>query len=168
MVESKNISTNRSINIKKLDTKEFEFPETVFIRDIDPKLLQEIVLQCLMKIPGVAIVEGNFIDSIFGRGVTEKGASILAEQDSKKHSVSIKVEVNISYGISLPEKAEEVQSKITEEITRLTGLHVASVHVVFRGLITDPLKKFPSQLEAISKHAGPSVKEIESAYDDEF
>jgi len=163
----------RPVSVKRLDTKEFEIPETVFIRDIDPKLLQEIVLQCLAKIPGIAVVEGTLIDSIFGRGMTDKGASILAEQDIKKHSVSIKVEVNISYGISLPEKAEEIQTKIAEEITELTGLHVATVHVVFRGLIQDhPRSAFSGHLEALGLQAAgqPSKKadKYESEYNDDF
>ena len=32
-------------DIKKVDTKEFELPETLFIRDIDNKVFQGIVLQ---------------------------------------------------------------------------------------------------------------------------
>lgn len=169
MVLPKKVDTTRPASVKRLDTKEFEIPETVFIRDIDTKLLQEIVLQCLEKIPGIAIADSNFIDSIFGRGGTDKGASIQAEQDSKNHSVSIKVEVNISYGISLPEKAEEIQTKIAEEVTRLTGLHVSTVHVVFRGLMsTNQARKFAGHLEALGKQAGVSTDQYESEYNDDF
>ncbi|MBA3722405.1 MAG: Asp23/Gls24 family envelope stress response protein [Parachlamydiaceae bacterium] len=120
---------------KKIDTKEFELPETVFIRDIENKVFQSIVLQCLSEVPGISLVEGNFIDHLLGRSA-EGVKGIYADQDDKNQSVNIKVEVNISYGIEIPEKAEEIQSKIAEQITQITGLHVSSVHVVFKNVIS--------------------------------
>ncbi|MDB6081925.1 MAG: hypothetical protein JWO53_1197 [Chlamydiia bacterium] len=134
---------------KRVDTKEFELPETVFVRDIDNRLFQEIVLQCLATIPGILPVEGNFLDSILGRSEGIKG--IQAEQDPKNHTISIKVEVNIAYGLSIPEKADEIQTRVTEEITKITGLHVALVHVVFKSLTTtESLKRAASLKEGES------------------
>lgn len=123
-------------SIKKVDTKEFELPETVFVRDIENHLLQEIILQCLNQIQEIAPVEGNLIENLFGRSSGESLKGIYAEQDNKNHSVLIKVEVNIAYGVSIPEKAEEIQTLIAEEVTRLTGLHVSSVHVVFKSILS--------------------------------
>lgn len=121
---------------RQVDTKEFELPETLYIRDIDTKVFQGIVLQTLSHIDGIQLVEGNFIDSIFGRGGPEVGAaSIKSEQDTKNYSVNIKIEVNVAYGVPIPEKAEEIQSKVVEEVTRLTGLRVSSVHIVFKNII---------------------------------
>lgn len=120
---------------KKVDTKEFEIPETIFIRDIEDKVFQSIVLQCLSQIEGISLVEGNFIDHLLGRS-SEGLKGISAEQDEKKHSVNIKVEVNIVFGISIPQKAEEIQTKIAEEITKMTGLHVSSVHVVIKNVVS--------------------------------
>ncbi len=120
---------------KKVDTEEFDIPETVFIRDIENKVFQSIVLQCLAQIEGISLVEGNFIDHLLGRS-SEGVKGIETEQHDKHQSVSIKVEVNILYGITIPEKAEEIQTKISEQIAKLTGLHVASVHVVFKNVIS--------------------------------
>lgn len=120
---------------KQLDTKELQLPDTTFIRDIESKVFQAITLQCLAKIEGISLLEGTFFDSLLGREV-EKIKGIHVEQDQKKHSVNIRVEINIFYGISIPEKAEEIQSKVVKEISALTGLHVASVHVIFKNLIT--------------------------------
>lgn len=125
--------------LKQLDTKELELPETVFIRDIETKVFQSIVLQCLSRIEGIALIEGNLIDNLFNRPPEERVSGIHVEQDQKNHSVKVKVEVNIAYGISIPEKAEEIQMKIAQEISRLTALHVGSVHVVFKNLITKPV-----------------------------
>lgn len=119
---------------EKVDTKEFKLPETVFSRDIETRVIQVIILQCLSKIEGVGCLEGNLIDALFGREV-ERVKGIFVEQESKLHSLKIRVEINVQYGISIPEKTEEVQAKIVDEIVSLTGLHVSTVHVVVKGLI---------------------------------
>jgi uncharacterized alkaline shock family protein YloU len=134
--------SKKALGIKKVDTKEFELPETTYIRDIDTKVFQGIILQCLSQMDGIELVEGNFIDNIFGRSATEISNGIHSEQDSSSQSVSIKIEVNVHYGVPIPEKAEEIQTKVVEEITKLTGLRVASVHIVFRNLIvSDQIKQ---------------------------
>ena len=118
----------------KVDKKEFELPQTVFSRDIETRVIQVIILYCLGKINGVGLLEGNLIDTLFGREV-ERVKGIHVEQDNKNHSLKVHVEINVDYGVVIPEKAEEVQNKIVQEITSLTGLHVAAVHVVIKGLI---------------------------------
>lgn len=130
--------TKKKFEIPKVDTKEFELPETLFVRDIENRVFQSIVLQCLAKVKDISLVEGNFIDNIFGRSRVEGVKGIYADQDNKTHSVKIRVEVNVCYGVMIPEKADEIQEKVTEEVTRLTGLHVACVHVVFKGLVPPP------------------------------
>jgi len=123
----------------KLDPKEIELPSTVFCRDIETKVIQMIILQTLSKIEGVGLIDGNLLDSLFGRDV-ERVKGIFVEQDTKNHRVNVKAEIKVDYGISIPRKAEEVQTKIVEEISSLTGLHVASVHIVIRGLnLPNPL-----------------------------
>lgn len=124
---------------------EFEFPETTYIRDIENRVFQEIVLQCLSHIKGITLLEGTFIDHILGRaeGIT----GIHAEQDPKNNTISVKIEVNIDYGLPIPEKAEEIQIKVVQALTRLTGLHVAQVHVVFKQLS----KAEPSKHQALKE-----------------
>jgi len=124
-----------------VDTKEFELPETVFSRDIETRVIQVIILQCLSKIEDVGLIGGTLIDTLLGRSDTDRVKGIFVEQDSKNHQVKVKVEINVNYGVSIPEKAEEVQTKVVEEITRLTGLHVATVHVVIKGLISETKEK---------------------------
>ena len=155
------------VDTKKVDTKEFELPETIFSRDIENRVFQGIVLQCLSEIEGITLVEGNFIDNILGRGGLEGVKGIAAEQDNRNHSVGIRLEVNICYGTSIPEKAEEIQSKVAEEITRLTGLHVSVIHVVFKNVVPyDPTKRMFGPL-ATSGMPTPS-QNIEEDYNDEF
>lgn len=142
--------------MRKIDTKEFEIPETLFVRDIDNKVLQGIVLQSLSQVEGISLVEGNFLDHFWGKDNLEGIKGIHCAQDSKKQCVTIRVEVNIRYGISIPDIAEEVQAKVCKDVTRLTGLHVSSVHVVFRGIsplaqrVETPIQKKTTQIQCTS------------------
>jgi uncharacterized alkaline shock family protein YloU len=129
-----------SDRLKNIDTREVELPETVYIRDIETRVFQTICLKTLAKIEGIGLLEGNIIDSLLGREL-DRVKGIYVEQDGKKHSVTIRVEVNIAYGISIPEKAEEVQSKLSKAISHWTGLHVASIHIIFKNLILPPIAK---------------------------
>ena len=157
------------VDVKKVDTKEFELPETVFIRDIDNKVFQGIILQCLSTIEGISLVEGNFIDNILDRGGPEGIKGIVAEQDNKSQSVDIRVEVNVCYGCSIPEKAEEIQTKVAEEITRLTGLHVATIHTVFKNVIPyEQMKKLTTPLTTAPGTPATQSTNIEDEYSDEF
>lgn len=145
---------------KQMDAKELQLPETVFIRDIDNRVFQSIALECLGKIEDVSLIEGNLIDSFLGREGTEKLKGIFVEQDQKNHSVKLKIEINVHHGVSLPEKAEEIQTKIAHEVSKITALHVAAVHVVFKNMIS---KKEALEVAAKVKEAS-SLEE----FTDEF
>lgn len=156
-------------NVKKVDTKEFELPETTFVRDIENRVFQSIVFQCLANIPGVALVEGNFIDNILGRSSGDHLKGITIEQDSRNHSVNVKIEVNVAYGVPIPEKAEEIQSDVAEEITKLTGLHVGCVHVIFKNVIlADKTKKLISLIPQELLPQGSFKEKVAEEYTDEF
>ena len=131
----------------KINSREIELPDTLFVRDIENRVFQIIALQCLARIADVALVEGNLIDALLGRGGVERIKGVSVEQDSKNHSVKVRLEVNIRYGVSIPAKSDEIQVRIAEEITKLTGLHVASVHVIFKGVYTE--QGGPSQGEPL-------------------
>ncbi|EKE09274.1 MAG: hypothetical protein ACD_16C00199G0004 [uncultured bacterium] len=140
--------------LKNMDSREIELPETVFIRDIDSRVFQAIALQVLAKIEGIGMIEGNLFDSLLGREV-ERVKGISVTQHQKNRSVEIRVEVNVLYGVNIPEKAGEVQERLVEEISKWTGLHVSSVHVIFKDLI-------PSQEE--TAHTPLPASELEEAF----
>jgi len=123
--------------LKRIDTKEVELPDTLFVRDIENKVFQSIIVQCLLNIEGIALVEGNLLDYFLGREPAERISGISVEQDPKTHSIQVKIEVSVAYGIVIPQKAQEIQQKVAEQLSELTGLHVSIVHVVFKSLITE-------------------------------
>ncbi|MES2200415.1 MAG: Asp23/Gls24 family envelope stress response protein [Chlamydiota bacterium] len=134
--------------LKRIDKKEMDLPDTIFIRDIETKVFQSIITQCLSKIEGVALLEGSFIDNLLGRDVNDGVKGIHVEQDPKQHSIQVKIEITVAYGVAIPKKAEEIQEKIAEEISELTGLHVGIVHVIFKNLI--PHKNSSSSMEELA------------------
>jgi len=149
----------------KVDTKEFDIPETLYIRDIENKVFQSIILQCLSQIEGIRLVEGSFIDNFLGRSA-EGVKGIYALQDEKHQSINIKVEVNILYGIPIPGKAEEIQQRVSEEIVRLTGLHVASIHVIIKNVI--PEEETPKAAPPASNTKTPPATTLSEEYADEY
>lgn len=153
----------------KFDSKEFELPETVLVRDIENRVFQGIILECLADIEGIALVEGNFIDNILGRDSLEGIRGIHVEQDSKHQCVGFRVEVNICYGISIPEKADEIQTKIGEKVTKMTGLHVSSIHVVFKNIVQETqMKKISDILSTAYTTPVLIGSDLEEEYNDEF
>jgi uncharacterized alkaline shock family protein YloU len=129
------MSTILHNSLKQIDAKEFDLPVTIYEREIESRVFQSIALHCLAHIEGVGLLEGSLIDSLLGRDGPTSVKGIQVEQDEKNHSVNVKVEVKVAYGISIPEKAEEIQRRISQEISRLTGLRVGRVQVVFKDLI---------------------------------
>lgn len=149
-------------SLKNMDEREIELPDTVFIRDIETRVFQGIVVQTLAKISGIGLLEGNLFDSLLGREI-ESVKGIYVEQDGKKSSVDVRVEINIAYGISIPAKAEEIQTLLVEEVSRWTGLHVGSVHVIFKDLILEEPKEEESEGDP-KKEPASEEGEFEGAF----
>ncbi len=153
---------------KKVDPKEFEYPETVYSRDIENRVFQTIVLHALEKIEGIRLLESNFIDNILRKTNIENLKGIHTEQDSSKHAVSVRVEIDIEYGIPIPLKAEEIQNTISQEITTMTGLHVDCVHVIFKNIILAEVLEGHNLLKEQKDSPAYLAARIEDEYSEEF
>ena len=147
--------------LKQIDTKELELPETLFIHDIETKVFQSIVVQVLSQIKGVETLEGSLFDDLLG-GAVDGIKGIHIDQEQKTHSVKVRIEINVAYGPHIPEKAEEIQTKIAEEISRLTNLHVGSVHVIFKNLIA------PKPSRSLEEMLKDKTKANSEKYDEVF
>lgn len=151
----------------KVDTKEFEIPETVFVRDIENQVFQGIIIQCLSKISGISLVEDNFIGNLLGRSGETSSRGIVAEQDMKNHTINVRIDINVDYGVSIPEKAEEIQSKVADDITKLTGLHVAQVHIVIKNVVL-PGQEAKTIAKQVNASKAMALTALDEDYSDEF
>lgn len=150
-------------------SKDSNYMDTVFVKDIESRVFQAITVKCLSKIKGIALIEGTLFDNLLGREGLERVKGIYVEQDTKSHSISVKIELNVAYGIPIPQKSEEIQTKIVDDITTLSGLHVASVHVVFKNLLPEKDKNMllEEQARAAKKESEISDDEL-NEYTEEF
>jgi len=147
----------------QLDPREFELPETVYSLDIEDQVLHGIVIKTLSKIPRIGLLEGSFLDNLMGRLDRVKGIS--TEQDPTSAAVKIHIAVKVHYGVNIPQKAEEIQSAIVEDITKLTGMRVAEVYVIFKDLITE---EKTSTLEQIAPTPEGVDRALEEELENEF
>jgi uncharacterized alkaline shock family protein YloU len=119
------------------DPHEYTLPDTTYSRDIENKVFRGIIIKTLSQISGIGLVEGGFFESLIGN--PDRAQGITTVQDPKNHSLKVKIEVSIQFGVSIPEKAEEIQNAVVRELTAMTGIHVAEVHVVFKELFQNAL-----------------------------
>ncbi len=162
------VETKKEEKLSSVDTKEFEFAETTYVRDIENRVFQAIVLQCLADIKGITLLDESLFDQLLVKGGLERARGVSVEQDNQKQTVSVRVEINICYGIPIPKKAEEIQTKIAEEINRLTALHVSCVHVIFKNVIPgDPNKKMLDHKQPESEPEKEAYL-LEDSFDEEY
>ena len=101
--------TTETLEKKAVDPKEIDYPETVYIRDIENRVFQMIVLQTLAKVKSISLIEGNFFDTILKKTTTDSLKGIEAEQDGDSNMVNVRIEIDVEFGIPIPDKAEEIQ-----------------------------------------------------------
>lgn len=124
-----------------------EMQPTVFLTDIETKVFQAIAFQTLKEIPSIELIEGSILDSLLGGEEGERMKGIHVECDENQPIVNLKIEVNVLYGVCIPEKSLEIEEKIKEKITQLTGFHVGLIHVTIKNVI------FPQSLDDLIEKA---------------
>ena len=125
------------------DPHEYSLPDTTYSRDIENRVFRGIIIKTLSQITGIGLVEGGFFESLIGN--PDKAQGITTLQDPKNHSLKVKIEVSVQFGVSIPEKAEEIQTAVVRELTAMTGIHVAEVHVVFKELFHNSASPQPTK-----------------------
>ena len=148
--------------MSKIDPQEFELPETIYSRDINNKVFQGIVEKTISLIPGVSLQGETLIDQMIGRA--EKYRGITTIQDPDTQSIKVLIELSVKYGTNIPQKAEEIQAAVAEDLTMMTGLHVSEVHVIFKDL----LKEAPLGVELTSAFPEVVGTAIQEEFEDDF
>jgi len=118
-----------------------------YIQDIESKVFQAITYQVLKEIASIELVEGSILDSFLGVEGAEKIKAIHVELDETNPFVSFKIDLNILYGVSIPEKSEEIQNKVKVKVEELTGYQIGFIHLVFKNIV------FPQSLDSMIEKA---------------
>lgn len=164
---SREIQPSKGLSFKdpvtKVSQKEPELPDTIYSSDIEDRVFQGIIVNALSTIEGIHLIDGSFFQSLIGRMDKVKG--IIVEQDPINHSVKLQVEVNVQYGVSIPEKAEEIQNVVSKEVTKMTGVHVGEIHVIFRELVSlESQQEKPTASSTLRELERSMQKELEDEF----
>jgi uncharacterized alkaline shock family protein YloU len=154
-----------SAKAEKLDRREFDFPETHYLSNIDNKVFQNIVANAVQEIEGVSLYGGKLFGQLLLRERRENARSIRISQNEASHSVEVIVEVTIAYGLSIPTVAEELQNKIAERIIEMTGLHVSSIEVIFRDIVS---RDKIATIEDLAANEEERIRSAEGFSEDEY
>lgn len=120
------------------DPKEFELPETTYSHEIENRVFRDIIFHVLSQTPGIGLHE-NFLGTLIGRADSVKGITI--DQDLKTRSVHITLEIQIQYGMNIPQTAEDIQTRVSDAIMKMTGMRVGSIHIIFKELMLETPSK---------------------------
>jgi uncharacterized alkaline shock family protein YloU len=115
--------------------QELDLPDTTLNQSIDDKVFHGIILKALQPIQGISLQKANVFQTLIGK--KDKIFGISTVQDDKTQSLKVRLEVDVKFGVFIPEKAEEIQMAVIEEITKMTGLRVSEVQVIFKDLIPE-------------------------------
>ncbi len=100
---------------------------------IHNSVIAVIAREAVLKVPGVADLAGSLVDDIagmVGRKPHDRGVRV----EVGDNSLVIEVALIVEYGASIPKVAFEVQSRVREDVERLTGKSVRSVNVIVQSV----------------------------------
>ncbi|MGD9678020.1 MAG: Asp23/Gls24 family envelope stress response protein [Vulcanibacillus sp.] len=97
---------------------------------ISPQAIETIAKISILEIDGITGINTSF----FGRNKdTGKGIKVkISEKD-----VILDVSLNIKYGYSIPDLANQIQVNVKEYIESMVGLEVLEVNVYFSNIIIE-------------------------------
>ncbi|HHX95412.1 MAG TPA: Asp23/Gls24 family envelope stress response protein [Clostridia bacterium] len=91
---------------------------------IADEVIASIVMSTATEVPGLYLSSGGIAER-FGKKQPAKGIRI----EQQEEGVIVDVKVAADYGVSIPKLCKELQVKVAERVTELTGKNVAAVNV---------------------------------------
>lgn len=111
---------------------------------IDPEVIASIVAMEIDKMQNVNTV-GNIFGAFTSKNKANKGIKVELNDGKAK----IDVNINVDYGMRIPDIAFEIQSKLKKQVEDMTGFLVNEVNVHVQG-IRDPKEQ---KIEEASRKA---------------
>ena len=96
---------------------------------IAPEVLEIIIGIAASKVEGVYGMRGNFTSTIseaLGRQSHGKGIVLGTDEDDQ---LVVDIYTYLSYGVSVPKVAMEIQEKVSQQVLYMTGLALSQVNV---------------------------------------
>lgn len=88
------------------------------------------------EVEGVAAMSGNITNEIVGKlGVKNLSKGVVI--DVQEDIVTVKLNLTMRYGYSIPKTSAEVQEKVKASIESMTGLKVSCVDIRIAGIELD-------------------------------
>lgn len=88
------------------------------------------------EVEGVAAMSGNITNEIVGKlGVKNLSKGVVI--DVQEDVVTVKLNLTMRYGYSIPKTSAEVQEKVKASIESMTGLNVSCVDIRIAGIELD-------------------------------
>ena len=100
---------------------------------IHKKAIADIALSAIHEIEGVRLIPqspGRRILEFFGKK-SYSGISVLIDKDNQ---VTVKLKVNVKYGMNISDVARQVQDSVRAAIEKTADIHLRDVHVNVHGL----------------------------------
>lgn len=96
--------------------------------EISPEVIEVIAGIAASEVDGVATMRGNFATGVAEKlGRKNHGKGVKVELDEE--GIIVDVSVVITYGVSVPEIANLIQSNIKQALQTMTAIDIQSVNV---------------------------------------
>ena len=108
------------------DKKQFEISDGVIASE---EVMAIIAGLAATEADGVTSLEGNLTNAVIakaGMNKLQKGVRIITNDDE---SVSVRLSLNINYGVEIPAVCKSAQEKVKSTIESMTGLDVKDVDI---------------------------------------
>ena len=100
---------------------------------VHKKALAEIALSAINDINGASLIVPNVLDNIKQWLGQEEVPGISVFVDDNQ-DVSIMMDINVRYGMNIPDVAREVQDAVKTAIRRTVDIYVKDVNVNIQGI----------------------------------
>lgn len=125
---------------EKRSQEDTEHREDLGKIEISPEVIEIIAGLAAMEVAGVATMHGSFasgmVDKLSGRKYS-KGVKVDLTDDG----ILIDVHLTVSFGVSIPDVAENVQVNIIRALKKMTALDVEKINIHVVGIQFDQTER---------------------------
>ena len=131
----KNNDSEKTVEIRDIPTINEDSSSMGEIK-INHTVIASIVKLAALEVPGVIMVAGGFVDELAGMFTKKDSGAGIRVEENENGNYEIMIRVILSFGIELARTAYEIQTSVSEQVSKMTNKHVAKVDVIIDGVKT--------------------------------